>query len=125
MAHKKPSDFKHLRDNPAAISKHLDKAFATNDLRIILEAINSAMRAQNVLALAESAGLRRDRLYKTFGGDVNPQLGRVMELFAGLDVRLAVQPLPAKQKPPRPKLGRPPKPSMDKISLRKTDPRGV
>jgi probable addiction module antidote protein len=108
MENKKPSDFKHLRNNPAAISKHLDKAFATNDLRIILEAINSAMRAQNVLALAESAGLRRDRLYKTFGGDVNPQLGRVMELFAGLDVRLAVKALPPKQKPPRPKLGRPP-----------------
>lgn len=116
MSDTKPLDFKHLRDNPAAISKHLDAAFATNDLRIILEAINSAMRAQNVQALAESAGLRRDRLYKTFGGNVNPQLGRVMELFAGLDVRLAVKPLPAKQKQPRPKLGRPPKSALDKKS---------
>jgi hypothetical protein len=61
------------------------EAFATADLKVILEAINSAMRAQNVLALAEATGLRRDRLYKTFGGDINPRLGRVMELFAGLD----------------------------------------
>ena len=101
-------DFKGLRDNPVAIAKHLNKAFATNDLKAILEAINSAMRAQNVLALAEATGLRRDLLYKTFGGHVNPQLGRVMELFAGLDVRLSVKPLQPKKKPPRPKLGRPP-----------------
>ena len=101
-------DSKELRDNPVAIAKHLDKAFATGDLKVVLEAINSAMRAQNVLALAEASGLRRDRLYKTFGGNVNPQLGRVMELFAGLDVRISVKPLPPKKKPSRPKLGRPP-----------------
>ena len=104
----KARNFKELRDNPAAIAKQLDKAFATDDLKVILQAINSAMRAQNVLALAEATGLRRDRLYKTFGGNVNPQLGRVMELFAGLDVRLSVKPLPPRKKPPRPKLGRPP-----------------
>jgi probable addiction module antidote protein len=101
-------DSKELRDNPVAIAKHLDEAFATGDLRVILEAINSAMRAQNVLELAEAINLRREGLYKTFSGDVNPQLGRVMELFAGLDVRLSVKPLPPKKKPPRPKPGRPP-----------------
>jgi probable addiction module antidote protein len=95
-------DSKELRDNPVAIAKHLDKAFATDDLKVILGAINSAMRAHNVLALAEATGLRRDRLYKTFGGNVDPQLGRVMELLAGLDVRLSVKPLPRKKKPPRP-----------------------
>jgi probable addiction module antidote protein len=109
MSEPKARDFKELRDNPAAIAKHLDRAFAAGDLGAILEAINSAFRAQNVLALAEATGLRRDRLYKTFGGNVNPQLGRVMELFAGLDVRLSVKPLPPKKKPPRPKLGRPPR----------------
>ena len=108
MAGQEPSNFNVLRDNPVALAKHLDKAFATADLKVVLEAVNFAMRAQNVLALAEAAGLRRDRLYKTFGGNVNPQLGRVMELFAGLDVRLSVKPLRPKKKPPRPKLGRPP-----------------
>ena len=58
---------------------------------------------------AEEAGLRRDRLYATFGGKVNPQLGRVMALFAGLNVQLVVKPLQPKKKAPRPKLGRPPK----------------
>jgi probable addiction module antidote protein len=114
MAGSEAFNFKDLRDNPVAVAKHLNKAFAKNDLQPVLEAINFAMRAQNVVALAKSTGLRRDRLYKTFGGDVNPQLGRVMALFAGLDVRLTVKPLPPKKKPPRPKLGRPPKGAVDR-----------
>jgi probable addiction module antidote protein len=98
-----------FRDNPEAIAKHLTDAFDTNDLSVVVAAINAVMRAQNVKALAAATGLRRDRLYKTFGGDVNPQLGRVMELFAGLDIQLVVKSVPPTEKPPRPKLGRPPK----------------
>jgi probable addiction module antidote protein len=107
-------NIKDLRGNPVAVAKHLNTAFSKNDLQSVLEAIKIAMRAQNVLALAEATGLRRDRLYHTFNGEVNPQLGRVMELFAGLDVRLTVTPLPPKKKPPRPKLGRPPKGAADR-----------
>jgi probable addiction module antidote protein len=107
----KPPDFDpaKLRENPTAIAGYLTEAFDKNDLGAVVLAINSVMRAQNVVALAEATGLRRDLLYKTFGGKHNPQLGRVMELFAGLDVRLVVKPLKPKEKPPRPKLGRPSK----------------
>ena len=96
-----------LRENPTAIADYLTEAFDKNDLGSVALAINSVMRAQNVVALAKATGLRRDRLYKTFGGDVDPRLGRVMELFAGLDVQLVVKPVTPKPKPPRPKLGRP------------------
>jgi probable addiction module antidote protein len=96
-----------FRDNPVAIAEHLTNAFETNDLPIVAAAINDVMRAQNVKVLAAWAGLRRDRLYYTFGGDVNPQLGRVMELFAGLDVQLVVKPLAPRAKPPQAKRGRP------------------
>ena len=96
-----------LRDDPVAIAEYLSNAFRTNDLATVTHAIKTVMRAQNVLQLAAATGLRRDRLYKTFGGDVNPQLGRVMELLAGMDVELTVKALPPRQKPPRPKLGRP------------------
>ena len=97
------------RDNPAAIAMYLTEKFAENDFLEILRSINRVMRAQNVQAIAREAGLRRDRLYKTFGGEIDPQLGRVMALFDGLGVRLAVTPLPPKKRPPRPKLGRPSK----------------
>jgi probable addiction module antidote protein len=104
---KQKADPAEFRDNPIAIAEHLTEAFSTNDLDAVLRAINLVMRAQNVLALAEEAGLRRDRLYATFGGKVNPRLGRVMELFAGLNVQLIVKPVRPKDKAPRPKLGRP------------------
>jgi len=105
----KPPDFDptKLRENPTAIADYLTEAFDKNDLGAVVLAINSVMRAQNVVALAEATGLRRDLLYKTFGGNVKPQLGRVMELFAGLGVQLVVKPVTPKPTPPRPKLGRP------------------
>jgi probable addiction module antidote protein len=97
-----------LRNNPQAISDYLTEIFAKNDLQSILEAIAIVMRAQNVLALAEITGMRRDGLYKTFSGTKkDPQLSRVLKLFNGLDVRIVVKPLPPKARPSRPKLGRP------------------
>jgi probable addiction module antidote protein len=101
------SDSARFRDNPTAIAEYLAEAFKSKDLGAIVLAINTVMRAQNVQQLAAAAGLRRDVLYKTFGGDVNPQLGRVMELFAGMDIELTVKASPPRPKPPRPKLGRP------------------
>jgi hypothetical protein len=70
------------------------------------DALKFIMRAQNVRAAAEATGMRRDGLYKTFTGKKDPQLSRVLGLFQGLDVRIVVKPLPARQKLPRPKLGR-------------------
>jgi probable addiction module antidote protein len=97
-----------LRDNPIAIAEYLTEAFEKSELSGILDAIKSVMQAQNVKELAEVTGMRRDGLYKTFGGSKkDPQLSRVLSLFAGLDVRFVVKHLPAKEKPPRPKLGRP------------------
>jgi probable addiction module antidote protein len=95
------------RDNPGAIAAYLEEIFAKNELPEILKAINRVMRAQNVQAIAREAGLRRDRLYKTFGGEVDPQMGRVMALFKGLGVRLSVMPHKPEKRPPRPKPGRP------------------
>src|SRR3979409_1968480 len=51
-----------FRDNPAAIAKHLTDAFATNDLSLVVAAINTVMRAQNVLAVAGATCLRRGYL---------------------------------------------------------------
>jgi probable addiction module antidote protein len=96
-----------LRDDPLAIADSITAAFETNDLKVIFGALKTAMRAQNVKALAENGGLRRDRLYRTFDGAVDPPLSRVIRLLAAMNVQLVAIPLPAKPKPPRPKLGRP------------------
>ena len=101
------SDRERFRYNPAAIAQHLASAFETNDLDVVLAAINSVMRAQNVLALSKDTGLGRVTLYKSFGGNANPQLGRVLKLLDGLSVRLSVKPLPLKERPRRLHRGRP------------------
>jgi probable addiction module antidote protein len=100
----------HFRDNPAAIAEYLTEAFEKNNLEGIRDAIKSVMKAQNVKALSEAIGIRRDGLYKTFAGTNglrDPQLSRLLKLFEGLNVRIVVKPLPFRQRPPRPKLGRP------------------
>jgi probable addiction module antidote protein len=101
-----------LRGDPQAIAEYLTEVFEKNDLHSILDAIKVVMRSQNVLALAESTGMRRDGLYKTFNGcKKDPNLSRVLKLFEGLDVRIVVKALPPRERPSRPKLGRPPSPS--------------
>jgi probable addiction module antidote protein len=108
MSKAKEFDPKNYRDNPVAIAQYLTEILEQNDLNILLDGINSVMRAQNVVRLSKATGIRRRGLYKMFGGEVDPRFGRVLSLFVGLGVRLVVKPLPAKEKPPRPKLGRPP-----------------
>jgi probable addiction module antidote protein len=98
-----------FRDNKEVIAAYLTAAFAKNDLTEVLPALRLILRAQNVQAIAREAGLRRDKLYRTFGGEVDPQLGRILKLFSALNVRFTVVPLPAQERPPRPKLGRPKK----------------
>jgi probable addiction module antidote protein len=100
-------DPKKYRDNPSAIASYLTDAFEKNDLGVILKAIQSVMRAQNVQELSEITGLRRDNLYRTFRGAADPLLSRVLTLLAGLDVRIVLYPLEPRNKPPRPKSGRP------------------
>ena len=104
-----------LRDNPLNIAAHLNKAFGTDDFAMIFRALNEVMRAQNVSALSRATGLRRDRLYKTFGGDIDPDFSRVLKLLEGFDVQITIKPREIKKtKPPLPTLGRPRKrPSLD------------
>ena len=100
-------DSKKLRGNPIVIARYLTEAFEKNDLCGILDAIRFVMQAQNVTELADITGMRREGLYRTFSRKKDPQLSRILRLFEGMDVRIAVKPLPARAKPPRPKLGRP------------------
>ena len=103
----KKLDPKKYRDNPPAIAEFLSKAFERNEPASIMDAIKSVFLAQNVKALSESSGMYRPNLYRTFGGKVDPPLSRVINLFDGLDVRLVVKPIAGRERPPRPKLGRP------------------
>jgi probable addiction module antidote protein len=97
-----------IDNNPALIAGLLNAAFETNGLRDVVRALKLVIQSQNVKALSENTGMRRDGLYKTFDGKKDPQLGRILKLFDGLDIRIVVKAVPPKERPPRPPLGRPP-----------------
>ncbi|MBR1363433.1 helix-turn-helix domain-containing transcriptional regulator [Bradyrhizobium ottawaense] len=81
-----------VRDNPAAISAYLTEKFAENEISEARTALSVVMKAQNVQILARDAGLRRDALYRTFGGRIDPQLSRILKMFAAMNVRACVAP---------------------------------
>ena len=81
-----------FRDNPAEIAGYLTEIFVENDHKAAQIGLSLVMQGQNVQMLAQDAGLRRDALYRTFGGRIDPQLSRVLKLFDALDVRACVIP---------------------------------
>jgi probable addiction module antidote protein len=112
MSSPKKLDSDRYRDNPALISEFLNEALASDDLAVLVGAIASVMRTQNVVALSEETGLRRENLYRMFEGDRDPRLGNTMKVLASFGVQFAVKPrISIKVKPPRPKLGRPRSPA--------------
>ena len=70
-----------FRDNPKAVASHLNKSLRTNELEPVLDALRQVFIGQNVAAVARETGLRRDKLYGTFGGTVDPTLSRVLALL--------------------------------------------
>jgi probable addiction module antidote protein len=81
-----------FRDNPAAIATYLTEKLRKNDSDAARTSLSLVMQAQNVQMLARDAGLRRDTLYKTFGGRIDPQLSRILRLFDALNVQACVVP---------------------------------
>jgi probable addiction module antidote protein len=96
-----------INAGPAAIADVLNVAFEKNALSDVTHALKLITQAQNVKALSELSGMRREGLYRTFNGKRDPQLSRILKLFDALDLRIVVEAVAPKAKPPRPKLGRP------------------
>jgi probable addiction module antidote protein len=92
-----------FRDDNEATATYLTHGFAGNDLEQAVEALYKVTLAQNKSALARNAGIPRRTLYNK----ADPPLSRILKLFAALSVRFAVVRSPHREKPPRPKLGRP------------------
>ena len=92
-----------LRDDNEAVATYLTHSFAGNDLDQAVEALYTVTLAQNKSALARSAGIPRRTLYNK----ADPPLSRILKLFAALSVRFAVARSPHREKPARPKIGRP------------------
>jgi probable addiction module antidote protein len=80
------------RDRPRAVARYLNDALSTNDPALITKAIGRMMRAHGVARLAEKAGMRRDSLYRSFGGEFIPPFDRVIIILQALDIQLIAKP---------------------------------
>jgi probable addiction module antidote protein len=97
-----------FRDNPDAISVYLTEKLEKNNFDATRTALGLIVQAQNVQILARDAGLRRDTLYKTFGGKVDPHLSRVLKVFGALNLHFQVVPSAKCDFPPQQHLSPPP-----------------
>ena len=89
--------------NPKAIALYLTKSLAKDELEPLLKALNQILIGQNVMAVARKTGIRRTALYRSFGREINPPLGRVLALLGALNVRLVAVPrleTPTEARPP-------------------------
>ena len=96
-----------FRDNPDAISVYLTEKLEKNNFDATRTALGLIVQAQNVQILARDAGLRRDTLYKTFGGKRDPQLSRVLKVFGALNLHFQVVPSAKCHSPPQQHLSPP------------------
>jgi probable addiction module antidote protein len=85
-------DAAEYRDDPKMIAKYLNLALATGDAALITKAIGDMVRAQGMTRFSQKAGLRRDGLYRTFGGEIRPAFATVVEVLIALGVQLEAKP---------------------------------
>jgi len=97
-----------LLDTPARRAAYLSAAFETGDVEEIRDALGVLARAHGLADVARDAHLSRTSLYKTLGGNGNPEFGTVVRVLASLGIRLTATPVVTPRKPARAAKGRTP-----------------
>jgi probable addiction module antidote protein len=85
-------DASELLDTPARRAAYLSAAFETGDPDEIRDALGIVARARGLTEVARDAKLSRTSLYKTLGGNGNPEFGTVVRVLASLGIRLTATP---------------------------------
>src|SRR5438046_6327387 len=85
-------DASEYRDRPKLIAKYLNDALATGDAAHITKAIGNVVRAQGMTRFSREVGLRREGLYRSFGGEMSPAFETVIAVLTVLGVQLVAKP---------------------------------
>ena len=72
------------------IADFLTEAYLDDDPAVFVLALGDVVKKKGVATMARDTGLRRESLYKTFNGKVQPKWDTVHRLLKALGVRLAV-----------------------------------
>jgi probable addiction module antidote protein len=79
-------------DSPEVVAEYLTDALETDDEVIIAKAIGTVARAQGMSAVAETAGVSRENLYRALSGETRPEFETIRKVLSALGVQLVVKP---------------------------------
>ena len=85
-----PFDASDYLDNEETIAEYLAAALENPDPDIFLGAVRDVAKARGISAVAESAGLGRESLYKTLRPGAQPRFETIRRLLVALGVRLDI-----------------------------------
>jgi probable addiction module antidote protein len=105
MTKTSPYDSAEFLNTPAAIEFYMAEALETGDPAFIMHALGVVARAKSMSDIARKTGLARENLYKTLSATGSPEFSTVLRVLKALDLKLTIQPKPAKATKPLPTKG--------------------
>lgn len=78
-------------DNENVIAEYLAAALEDENPDVFLAAVGNIAKARGMSAIAKSAGLGRESLYKAFTPGAKPRYETVLKVLQSLGVRLTVE----------------------------------
>jgi len=91
MKTKKWDTAEHLR-NKSEIDAYLESSFADGDIKQIIRALDNAVRALGMMAVARKIGCDRAGLYRTLSGDTDPRFSTILRVAEACGGRISYVP---------------------------------
>jgi len=88
-----PFDVADYLDSPEMIAAYVTEALDSGDASLVAMAIGAVARAKGMSDVAEKAGLSRENLYRSLGGQAKPEFGTVIKVLHAMGLTLIAQPL--------------------------------
>ena len=79
-------------DSEETIAEFLTAALEDENPEVFLAAIAAVAKARGISAIASSAGLGRESLYKALAPGAKPRYDTIIKVLHGLGVKLSVRP---------------------------------
>ena len=81
MSEKPNIQTRSLPSNPTEIADNINRAFQSSDIDAICRAIGEATRLYNISDMSKKAGIKRESIYRSFGGQQHPNLTTVVSVL--------------------------------------------
>lgn len=92
IADLKTFDMAEMLDSDQAIAEYIAIVLEENDPALLAAALGDVARARGMTAVAESAGIAREALYKALRPDAHPRFETIQRVCAALGVKLTAVP---------------------------------